>query len=661
MAKKKNDPIEGLTKLNILYIDLDILIKTIVEEEKPLGDYRLLGVRIVDHRDAYSDKLLNLSHIMYGTVVLKKGANKHPVMQVFAKESTYDDTRKNIIDGIIWAISGARSLSKATKTEKISYMFLALSWLDNEFKTLPSSLYESRKAFATYKESLNKSVKSSELSQNMAAAQHKGLLELLSGILKIDQTQITKDIGLIPKSRKRTNAYSNTATFTQKEMGYAFSFYFHLFDQIANFLLECKPYPHVIILPRGNATLLPNIPGAGAMIAPAYGQRRKGNKAVNYATGHIPNDDEIEAAFSHHKIKKYEIKRQRDNILKKLVTVNGTPNHPIRLALGKKAMEAWFMCMLFIAPFNDSTLATIEWNDSDEFDVERTENKEFRAIKYRAKNKSVRFEIPSSFMNSFLKFLRLRRLILDGYPCPYLFFGGIRNSARLTKRQEDGRFSKSIAEGFIKFTDDELPRITSRSSRRDAGRDTLSSHNLQTALSILQNSKATFLNHYNGLTAEEMASQVHSFLKNVHGIVHGEPIKPEQESALGGCGCEADPEPKTISEESPVQADCNDQKSCIFCEHFRTHPEREQIRKLQSLKYIIKNIAYPRANDDKHYDEAMGPWLVRIDALFTEMNKQTPGVDIIIEEIGLEVFDEGMLSPYWLDWVQLLEDLGRFA
>ncbi|HQS67493.1 MAG TPA: hypothetical protein PLM93_09960 [Sulfuricurvum sp.] len=664
MAKRKTDPMKGLTQLNILYIDLDTLIKTVVEEEKPLGDYRHLGVRLIDHREGYSDKLLSLSHVMYHTVILKNPPSDGSPMRVFVDESTYDDNRKNAINGMIRALADKSALSKARKTDIIGGMMTALLWLYNENIALPKSLDEARKAFVKYKEELNKSVKASELLQSSAVIRLPGLLRLLSGMLKIDEAKITEDIGLILESKKRTNAYNNTAAFSQEEMSHAFSFYYHLFDQVADFLLECKPYPHIIKLPLGNATLLPNAQQGGSMIALGYGQRRKGDAAVDYTTGHILSDNDIEAVISNLKVKntaRSDIKRKRAKLLEKLELVNGMPNHPVRLALGKKAMEAWFMCMLFIAPFNDATLATMEWNDTDEFEIERAENKEFRAIKYRAQNKPVRFEISAAFMDSFRKFLKLRRLILDGYSFQYLFFGGVGKDAFLTKNQQDGRYGSSLAGSFIRNLDSTLPRITSRNSRKDAGRDGLSSHGLQVALSILQNNKATFLKHYNGQTAEEMASQVHNFLENVHGIVNGGPIKPEQESAIGGCGYEANPEPKTISEESPVQADCNDQKSCIFCIHFRTYPEKEQIRKLQSLKYIIKNIAYPRAEDDKHYNEAMGPWLIRIDALFSVMNEEEYGAYKIIEEVGTEVFDEGMLSPYWLDWVQLFEDLGRFA
>ena len=669
MAKQKIDLTKGLVELNILYVDLNSLIKIALNDDKVFDDYRRLGVRIVDPRENYSDQLKNLSHLMYHTIVMKYPPNDGSPMRIFVDESTYDETRTIIIDGIIRGMAEISAPASTTKSDRFDAMCRASEWLNNEYKSIPSSLKETKEAFTAYKEDLNKLIKSSEIRQNNAANLHKGMAQLLSGIAKVHQTMITEDIGLILTTRKRTNAYRNTATFSQEELGYAFAFYYHLFDQVTDFLLEKKSYPHMIKLPRGNATLLPNHPkGRGALIAPAYEPRITGSAAVNYENGHILSDDDIETLIAHmdttkakKRISRGIIKQLRCKLLIKLETVNNQYDHPIRLGLGKKAMEAWFMCMLFIAPFNDSTLAMMEWNDTDEFGIDRAEKKEFRAIKYRAQNKPVRFNIPSAFIESFQKFIRLRRFVLNGNNCQYLFFGGFGNETNLTKTQQRGIYSAGIAASFSKYLDSNLPRVTSRSSRKDAGRDALSSHGLHVALSILQNNEATFLNSYNGQTAEEMASQVSTFLEDVHGIVNGNPLKSEQESAIGACKYETDPEPKTISEESPIKADCNDPKSCIFCEHFRTNPEREQIRKLQSVKYIIKNIAYPRAKDDQHYEDAMGPWLMRIDSLFKAMIEMEPEANVTIKEVEAEVFDEGMLSPYWFEWIQLLENLGRFA
>ena len=95
--------------------------------------------------------------------------------------------------------------------------------------------------------------------------------------------------------------------------------------------------------------------------------------------------------------------------------------------------------------------------------------------------------------------------------------------------------------------------------------------------------------------------------------------------------------------------------------HYRTHPEKEEIRKLLSIEYIIKEISLPRSESQEHYNKAMQPWLERIDALCVAMIGIDHKAETLIEEVRHEVFYEGMLTPYWLTWMEMLEELEVFA
>ena len=102
-------------------------------------------------------------------------------------------------------------------------------------------------------------------------------------------------------------------------------------------------------------------------------------------------------------------------------------------------------------------------------------------------------------------------------------------------------------------------------------------------------------------------------------------------------------------------------RSCLWCVHFKTHAEREEIRKLLSVKYIIKEISFPRAETQTQYDETMEPWLTRIDEFLDAMREKDSETDSIINEVWHEIKFEGVLTPYWLNWMEMLDDLGRFA
>ena len=109
------------------------------------------------------------------------------------------------------------------------------------------------------------------------------------------------------------------------------------------------------------------------------------------------------------------------------------------------------------------------------------------------------------------------------------------------------------------------------------------------------------------------------------------------------------------------KANCDDPKSCIFCTHFITFPSSDEIRKLLSLKYLIENVAYDRAENDISYEDKMRPWLERIETIFNLMKKKYPESKEIIDYISIEVYEEGLLSPYWLDWIIDLDELGKLS
>ena len=92
---------------------------------------------------------------------------------------------------------------------------------------------------------------------------------------------------------------------------------------------------------------------------------------------------------------------------------------------------------------NDSVLATLSWNDSDDFDEEVLE-KGFRNIKKRANHKIVEFNIQKTFINSFKKFLKLRRYVLNGNKIDKLFFIGYGKNVQVSATQGKGTFASNI-------------------------------------------------------------------------------------------------------------------------------------------------------------------------------------------------------------------------
>jgi len=211
-----------------------------------------------------------------------------------------------------------------------------------------------------------------------------------------------------------------------------------------------------------------------------------------------------------------------------------------------------------------------------------------------------------------------------------------------------------------KSIDSNLPKVCSGDSRLDHSRDAMQQHGLKVALNVLQNKEDTLIKNYNGETVEEMAQSISKLMESIHeNMISNNPIDESEGTATGGCGAKGQ-EPEAI-EGSPIEVKCIDQRSCIFCIHFKTFPEPEYIRKLISLQYIIENLAYTNAPSDDYYEKEMTPWLKRIDALLNHIKKREPKSEEMIEQISHEVFSDGLLSPYWLLLSEFYEETGMFA
>ena len=517
---------KGLDKINIIYIDINSLIN-----KEIIKDYHKLGIIVKSKKTNISNYFI-LSQIMYeeSHVILKYKIRNY----FYANKSTFKEKRKVYIDGIINACEGNKYSLIITL---IPRMIKVALWLGDK---IPSTLNEAKNSFFEYSIFLRKKIKSTELSNSVANQEQLAIVKLLAGMFYVDDDEIVKDNRslLIPQKPPRSNAFVNETKFTQEELSYAFNFYFSLFNQITNFLLNKENFPQIIQLPRGSAIIL----GVGQnLIVTSYNLPKQQCTGIDYLDGHILDDTELKNLAKENKIKHiFSYYKKRNEIQNNLLVLNNNPNHEKRLALGKKALDAWFMCMLYLTSTNDSILSLYEWSENDEYEMIKDERKEFITIKPRANNKTIRFTIPKVFMPYFEKALKLRKFVLNGKKFPYLFFHvGNGGKARTSRTQYGGGMSSNIANYMINSIDDQLPKITSRRIRKDGSKDAITSHGIETALSVLQNTENTLINNYNGFTQEELSSQIINFLEIIHeNVINDDPIDNKKQTAMGGCNNE---------------------------------------------------------------------------------------------------------------------------
>lgn len=641
----------NLHKINTLYLSLDALEQIYLEEERSIFDYKNIGFE-------YKDIKINLSQVMYGIIEKKTGSNKGT--SIAADLSTYNPNHSRFVDGIIMSAIKQKNTggnSGGYIRILVNNQLQFFDWLRRERLGYPNGIEQGKKTYQAYEKYLRDLMKFGKFRKQVAHMKQLHVLRLLEELFDDRTGQIGSSAPVIRANRVKEG--ESKKHLLSHEIEYAFAFYYHFFDQVADFLLEGKPYPHNIQLPRGNAVLLP----VRTNVVPGYEKIENSPKAVDYSNGRIISDADIEKLVKELPSgpKKYYTKdnshRYRDELLKKIEHANADITHEERLRLGNRAMKAYFMVLLAVTGSNDSTLASQLWDD-DDFATSKT-SQEFRAIKPRAGNKKIRFEIRKGFINSFRKFLRLRRFVLDGAPFDYLFFSGYGDGANVTSGQKNGQFGSGIFLKSFSNLDSELSNAYSRDFRKEKSKDLRNSRGLAVALASIQNNLSTYLEHYSGESKEEKANQVASFLTAVHDKVTNRDNDAYIESATGKC--EAYESPESDGTDDNIKPDCNDPRTCIFCLHYRTHPEKSEIRKLLSLEYVIKEVSLPRASDQKQYDRVMEPWLRRIKDLTTAMEERDPAAKEQITLIRKEVFEDFELTSYWYEWLKLFDDLGAIS
>lgn len=301
---------------------------------------------------------------------------------------------------------------------------------------------------------------------------------------------------------------------------------------------------------------------------------------------------------------------------------------------------------------NTAQVFDLTWNDKYEVGVER---QGFRAIKWRAAGRECHFEISSSFLPNFKRYLKLREYLLNGTACDYLFF--------TTRRHFDPTPTKMppCALGYfyrtLQIIDPQLPKITP-SQWRAAKSDWLISYTdpATTAL-ILQNTEATVLKHYAEGSETKHLSEMSTFLNSVAETV----VSKEQvyehgiEGAVGICSSFGTPLP--LKNDVPVTPDCRRPEGCLFCDKFKVHVDERDTRKLLSCRYCLQQTLH-LASSEEQIIRLFTPLFDRIQSLLDEISRRE---EVMVARIIREVEEDGELDPFWASKLEMLASLEVIA
>lgn len=451
---------------------------------------------------------------------------------------------------------------------------------------------------------------------------------------------------LPPELKIKTNYKERVLTETLSDSDYErdFNQYTSIFRQLCKVVLDHKRFPVNF-----------NINGQDYVITP-YGLIRKKNfsykaekNAFCFFTGREFSDKEIAAN------KKFKNTSKRNEVIK--VTkhkkeISNQFNSKTRTNIALLACKAYFMHFLFLTGENDSTAASVLFDGSFE-----TCNAEahFKSIKWRAKNKTVTYNIQYEFINDFKEYLKLRSYILSttDKQIETLFLST--HSNKVIPPPTNGVFSSQIKSSFKEyyFSKNKFS-ATSKTIRFQKSLWTRSKFGDSIASYVLQHNKTSSTSYYTDQNPQKCNDEFNEYFDTIHRQLTSSEDSVTQ-TPTGICRDINKPLPST--KDSPLIPSCSDFKTCLNCKNYRVHSDENDIRKLLSLQYLIQ-ISQSLSCSTEHYNQIYSEPLNTIESVLNQMIAIDKQMEKIILEIKSQVFEEEKLSEYWYRKLELLNELG---
>lgn len=614
----------------ILYLNIDGLKNIYVK--KNLGSYKNIGVEIEG-----SKKIL--SQIMF-----KKRRLIHSPYKLYVDTKSYQQEREKIMDYIIEELiikEDQAGHSTQTIMNLIGYVIRFVDWLDSENIEFVTDIIGARKIYEKYTLYLRELIRKGERENNGVSPYHFNIGRLLRGVSSDTEGYVTTGI----KPISMIHDGQNIEKSDDSELAYFFSFYTEFFDQVADFLLKKKKYPLKLELPGGTMWVTPN------KIRWIHLASGKGHKFCPFDVikGRIRTIEQMleECGFRKPCEARYRLKLFN----KALEDNNKDFSSQRRLELGTRALRAYYMHFRTVTGMNDSTAATLLFNKN--YEIEKTKQL-FRNIKYRAGNKIVEFEIRKEMISYFNKYIQLRRFLLNGYECDYLFFSGFGDKALFSPTQRKGSMSTEIYHSLFKKVDKNLPNITARKGRVNKLHYTIKKKGVIAASKVGQSSVEIVVNHYHGETEESYEGEMTNYYDSLNKYLI---LRPDEGQSTSVGQCKKYGEPKTRLESDRIKVDCKLPEGCLFCEEYGNHADELDIRKLWSLLYVINESKYIAKNEE-HFLSVFSIVIDRIEEIIQYIKEHRHHVIDLINDIKEDVFENENLTPHWEHKLTTLINMG---
>lgn len=551
-----------------------------------------------------------------------------------------------LIDYISAELShGSRRL--ATTQGHLRKFLSFMSWADmNGHADAIDSAVSTRRVVGLYTAHIRERVQSQSLSLNTGAQMQKATIAILSDFLGIEN--LARGLNLLFKD---ANATTSTTPPSEDDQGRVGALCEALFDGLSSHVIANNPYPFAVAMPsylgypENMMWVFPTV----AWSLPAAQQSVRGSSVplgagYNYQAGRLATREEILV------LDKYKCEGKQDiKIVNQMLTqtklqmerANADAYHPQRLYLGLLALNVFIPLFLSRTGMNWAQVVSLQWSGSCS-DNSSTIRQKFRAIKFRAGNRDVHYQLPLNFMTRFKKFLLIRDYLLHDHPDFDKLFFTKGHHASAAPSKITGNLNSTF--NALKRIDPGLSPVLSRAWRAAKSDWLITRTDVSTTAQLLQNAERTVRHSYAAGSVETHLAEMSTFLDK---MIISKGVQPEgvQASAVGACVSYGNPQP-VAADVLVVAPNCqNPEVGCLFCDKFKVHADEQDVRKLLSCRYCLTRTSHLAG-----FHALSAPLIDRIQLILDEIHRRD---DSLVARITKEV-EDGELDAYWASKYDML-------
>lgn len=523
-------------------------------------------------------------------------------------------------------------------------------WLDrSQLHDAFLNKHTAREAYLRYSDWLYQTVVSGGgIAINTAAERQRLLRKLISLVFEIDVEEIIRGV---PKLKGhavhfRVPEEAEVRAYIQSMSVLATTF--------GNFVLGQEKFPFKLTMPNYSTYIFPF-----KLMPCSTPHARNLNPYVDYDNGRfkdlLPPTDDVSKKWN----------KKARHFMREMERCNSEERCYVRMRLASVALSAYAILIQSITGASPSELILFEYDEA--LDVEKNHlKKELTSIKFRAGGKKTRYLIGGSKGLKILRdYLRLREWVLDGGECKYLFFQMSRDgcyTGEFTKLHH--AFATQGRLPMVRLLFGKLPDSLSFSMLRKY--KSLVLHELgfpvDTTASLLNHAVATNQSYYAETTDERCHAELEKYWESVRSAAD---LVKTRKSRRKGDGIASSPvgqckkmhHPVPAAEAPPIAPDCNTQFGCLYCKHYMCHADDEDIRKLLSLNYVLKEVRQ-FAIDIEHATNLFRDLQLRISVIIEAITKISASKKTLVEKINKEVFELGNLTSFWENRLSRYEEMG---